>query len=235
MICIEGTLVTDWHQLFIHSWLRYADTPPIAPPPIRQYPQDQLGRVVASDGRPHNTIRQTLLQHIQLADQRVWLATAYFAPSWRIRRHLRKAARRGVDVRLLLPGPLTDHPPVRHAGRRFYTRLLKHGVRIFEYQPRVFHAKVALCDHWISIGSSNFDHWGLRWNQEANQEVEDPDFAGQVADMLEEDFTECREYHYHAWCQRNWYARSRERFWGAVDQWLAAITNRLQRRRQPPK
>ena len=56
---------------------------------------------------------------------RVWIATAYFIPPWKIRRALKKAVGRGVDVRLLLPGPVTDHPAVRHAGRRYYQRLLR--------------------------------------------------------------------------------------------------------------
>jgi phosphatidylserine/phosphatidylglycerophosphate/cardiolipin synthase-like enzyme len=170
-----------------------------------------------------------LLNHIRSAERTVWLATAYFIPAWRIRRALRNAARRGVDVRLLLPGPHTDHPAIRHAGRRFYGRLLANGVRIFEYQPRFLHSKVFLCDHWVSIGSSNLDRWNLRWNLEANQEIDDSAFAGQVRAMFEADFRESIECRYAQWRKRPWSARARERLWGRVDLWLHRLGRGLRR------
>ena len=80
----------------------------------------------------------------------------------------------------MLPGPVTDHPAVRWMGRWHYERMLRNGVRIFEYQPRFLHAKVLLCDARVSIGSTNADRWNYHWNLEANQEVDDPVIAEQV-------------------------------------------------------
>ncbi len=137
-----------------------------------------------------------------------------------MRRALRRAAQRGADVRLMLPGPRTDLPAVRHAGRRFYTGLLRHAVRVFEYQPRVLHMKVLLCDDWVSIGSSNVDRWNLRWNLEANQEIADRRFAAEVQAMFEADFRNCEEIDYREWRRRPWHRRFLERFWGWVDVWL---------------
>src|SRR5690606_26145988 len=119
--------------------------------------------VIARAGREVE-VRRSFVRAVRAAGRRVWLATAYFVPSWKLRRALRRAAHRGVDVRLLLPGPITDHPGVRHAGRRLYSRLLRNGVHIFEYQPRFSHTKLMLCDDWVSTGSSNSDRWNLHWN-----------------------------------------------------------------------
>jgi cardiolipin synthase len=171
-----------------------------------------------------------LFRRVRNAEQRVWLATAYFVPSRKLLRALRRAVRQGADVRLLLPGPHTDHPAIRHAGRRFYTRLLRHGVRIFEYQPRFLHTKTLLCDRWVSLGSSNFDRWNLRWNLEANQEVDDQRFADAVAVMFETDFSECIEIDLRRW-RRRWFGRLREQLWGKVDMWLESLGRRKVRRR----
>jgi len=138
-------------------------------------------------------------------------------------RGLKAATLRGVDVRLLLPGPFTDPPAVRHAGRRFYTGLLKHGVRVFEYQPRFLHAKTMLCDDWVTIGSSNFDRWNLRWNLEANQETGSERFAREVQRMFEHDFSDSLEVHLEDWRRRSVRQRLREHLWGRVDMFLESL------------
>ena len=165
-------------------------------------------------------IKRSLYNRVRRAERRVWVQIAYFVPSRKVRRALRQAAGRGVDVRLLLPGPYTDHPAIRHAGRRFYAGLLRAGVRIFESQPRFLHAKTMLCDNWVSIGSSNLDRWNLRWNLEANQEVDNILFAQATGAMFEEDFLNSIECRYEDWRRRPWYARLREHLWGRVDMWL---------------
>ncbi|MEK7321471.1 MAG: phospholipase D-like domain-containing protein [Pseudomonadota bacterium] len=221
VVAIAGPVVADWHHLFTHTWRRYArsavNPPPTAPSAVAGA---RLGRVCYTRGIAYPEIQRSALNRIRRAVQRVWIATAYFVPSSKLRRALIRAARRGVEVRLLLPGPHSDHPAVRHAGRRFYYRLLHHGVRIFEYQPRFTHSKVLLCDDWVSIGSSNIDRWTMRWNLEANQEIADADFAADVHAMLNSDFAESKEYLLPHWKNRPWYRRLLERFWGGVDVWL---------------
>ena len=145
--------------------------------------------------------------------------SAYFVPARRFRRALRRAAQRGVDVRLLVPGARTDHPWVRHASRRFYARMLRYGVRIFEYQPSMLHAKMILCDDWVSVGSSNLDRWSLRWNLEANQEVADRGFADSAAALFESDFNVSRAISRRHWSRRAWLDRVRERIAGALDRY----------------
>ncbi len=218
MIEIRGATVADWQTLFEENWRHCTDLILALPHTMAQHVMlNQRGRVVIANGPTRAEIKRSLLNKAHHARRTLWIATAYFVPSWKIRRTLRSAARRGIDVRLLLPGEHTDHPAVRHAGRRFYYNLLSHGVRIFEYQPRFTHSKVLLCDDWTSIGSSNIDRWNFRWNLEANQEVEDPQFAALVHAMFTTDFASSREYHIDEWRARPWYRRMLEWFWGGVD------------------
>jgi phosphatidylserine/phosphatidylglycerophosphate/cardiolipin synthase-like enzyme len=116
-------------------------------------------------------------------------------------------------------------------GRRYYTSLLASGVRIFEYQPRFLHAKVLLCDHWTSMGSSNVDRWNFRWNLEANQEIDDAEFARAVQARFELDLADCREIVSERWARRPWDRHVREWFWGKVESLLAWFSYRKNTKR----
>jgi phosphatidylserine/phosphatidylglycerophosphate/cardiolipin synthase-like enzyme len=224
---VSGPVLTDWQDLFIRVWNRHASLDLMLPAPAaRTELADMRGRVATASPLRAQDIRRSLFRRVRDAKQRVWLVTAYFVPSRKLLRALKHAARQSADVRLLLPGPHTDHPAIRHAGRRFYSSLLRHGVRIFEYQPRFLHAKTLLCDQWVSIGSSNFDRWNLRWNLEANQEVDDVNFAAGVRSMLEADFMESVEIDREQWQRRRWITRLREHLWGRVDMWLENLGRR---------
>ncbi len=226
MVRITGPVVSDWQALFSAAWERGTGRA-IALAPIGTLAQGkEWGRVSHNHGMQQRDISRNALNRVRNAQHRVWLATAYFVPPLKLRRALRRAAWRGVDVRLLLPGPHTDHPAVRHAGRRFYAGLLRQGVRIFEYQPRFTHSKMLLCDDWSSIGSSNIDRWTLRWNLEANQEIDSATTAAAARRMLEQDFAQCAELSWQTWPHRPWYRRGLETFWGWVDRALERWLNR---------
>lgn len=204
MLEVRGPCVNDWHVLFFDNYSRWHPAEPVDPIPAAGNAGEQTGRVVSSRTPLRSEIIRSFVRRIRYAERRVWLMTAYFVPSRKLRRVLRQSARRGADVRIVLPGPHTDHAWVRHIGRRYYARLLRNGVRIFEYQPRFLHAKVLLCDHWCTIGSSNVDRWNFRWNLEANQEIDDPGMADRVAEMFAADIAQCREYTYEQWLARPW-------------------------------
>jgi cardiolipin synthase len=193
-------------------------------PPARatEYPDGAPGRLVYSSGGVRLQLKKMLLNRIRHGQQRIWMTSAYFISSRKIRRALRRATIDGKNVRLLLPGPMTDHPALRYASRRYYARLLRHGVRIFEYQRRFMHTKVVLVDDWCTLGSSNMDRWNFRWNLEANQEVEDPVLAVKVREMLLTDFAHSEEIDYRLWMQRSRSQRLKEWLWGIVDRWQAA-------------
>jgi cardiolipin synthase A/B len=225
MLSVSGPVVADWSELFERTWwgLIRGQAEPLATP-VRPAQQGiTRSRVCASNGPRAHYVNQSLYTHIAQARQRVWLVTPYFLPSLKLRRVLIQAALNKLDVRILVPGNLTDHPAIRHASRRHFARLLKQGVRIFEYQPRFIHAKIALCDDWCSIGSTNFDRWNLHWNLDANQEVDDADFAAQVHALVEQDFTHSEELHYASWLQRPWHLRVREWLNGKLDQLLSKL------------
>lgn len=224
MLEIKGPVLTDWCFLFAAVWQRGSNVPLLVnvfSPQMQQ--EDMTGRVTGANGLLKQDVKKSFMSQVGSARNRVWMATAYFVPSWRIRRRLRQAARRGADVRLLLPGPHTDHPAVRRAGQRFYSRLLRRGVRIFEYQPRVLHAKAILCDNWVSIGSSNLDRWSMRWNLEANQEINDAGFAEVLAVQFAADFADSNELDYQQWSRRPRHVRLSEWFWGIIDLWLSRL------------
>lgn len=213
----QGPVVQDWWRAFANNLAQVTDQSIVVPSGEVGARGNQRGRVVLSAAQGRTEVRRAAVNRIRNAVQRVWLATAYFVPSWKIRRALRRAARRGVDVRLVLPGPHVDHPAVRHAGRRYYGRLLRSGVRIFEYQPRFFHAKTLICDDWVSIGSANVDRWNLRWNLEANQEIEDAGFALEVVEQFARDLSCSTEMTHMRWHRRGVMAKSLELFWGTID------------------
>ena len=230
MIEIRGPVLGDWQQLFTESWNKYAEQalalPTVTPD---SFADGQRGRVTVNEARRRMGIQRSLLKYLKSAEQRIWFATAYFLPSWSIRRKLKRAARRGVDVRLLLPGPVTDHPGVRYASRRYYGRLLKSGIRIYEYTPRFFHAKTVLCDNWITIGSCNYDRWNLQWNLEANQEVDAPEITASTVAIFMNDFANSLEYNCEEWEQRSRWLRTLEWFWRRVE--LLSLKIRHRRRR----
>ena len=234
----RGPVVGDWVNVFHrnwHTWTRLQITG--AEKRIESGATDrgaspgQVGRVAAGRFFGRSEIQRSFIKRIHNAERRVWMMTAYFVPSYRLLRALRKAARRGVDVRLVLPGPITDHPAVRYAGRRYFYTLLDAGVRIFEYQPRFLHAKVLLCDGWVSLGSSNIDRWNLRWNLEGNQEIEDTEFAALTTALFEADIQFSEECKLQQWQSRSGYHRCLEWFWGKIDLLLENLSERIGRRK----
>jgi cardiolipin synthase A/B len=218
---IHGPVVCDWQEAFARTWRHSGGEFTLPPPPVDPLPGEEArGRVVLSEAWYRSELANAVARRIAGANKRAWIMSAYFVPSRRLRKALRRAARRGVDVRLVVPGPLTDHPWVRHAARRFYGKLLRNGVRIFEFQPRVLHGKMSICDDWVSVGSSNLDRWSFKWNLEANQEIDDARFSDVAAAVFEKDCGQSLELDRRRWPRRAWIDRLQERLAGALDRWL---------------
>jgi cardiolipin synthase A/B len=220
MVEIHGPIVGDWQRAFARTWKRCGPQLTLRAVPAEASADGAVGRLSLSEARHRSILATGVIRRIDAAVTRVWIMSAYFVPSRRFRKALRRAARRSVDVRLVMPGPRTDHPWVRHAARRFYGRMLRNGVQIFEYQPQMLHAKVILCDDWVSVGSSNLDRWSLRWNLEANQEVADTAFANTVAELFAADLRVSQAISRRHWHQRAWLDRVRESIAGALDRQL---------------
>ena len=117
--------------------------------------------------RHRREILHAYLSNIYRAQRRVFITNAYFVPDLAVVRALKRAARRGVDVRVLLPSE-SDVPIVKHASRAMWGGLMKAGVRLFEWQPSILHSKSAVIDgRWSTIGSFNLDYQSLRQNLSA--------------------------------------------------------------------
>jgi phosphatidylserine/phosphatidylglycerophosphate/cardiolipin synthase-like enzyme len=240
----EGLVVGDWLMVFKRNWDVWTkkqfpvsvnqlskETTTTEGLSVNEKSSGQAGRVASGRYFGRSEIQRAFVKRVLSAERHVWMMTAYFVPLSRLLRALRLAARRGVDVRLLVPGPATDHPSIRYAGRRHFYRLLRAGVRIYEYQPRFMHAKVLLCDGWVSLGSSNVDRWNLRWNLEGNQEIEDSQFTHEIRELFEVDFQESTECLLQDWHSRSWVGRWQEWFWGRIEGLLAKLAERLRRHR----
>jgi cardiolipin synthase len=137
------------------------------------------------DNLRHRTgIENAYLGAIARAREEIVLANAYFFPGRRFRHALLAAAARGVKITLLLQG-VADHPMMQYATRALYPLFLEKGIRLFEYQRSVLHAKVAVIDHhWATVGSSNIDPFSLMLAQEANVAILDREFAATLAASL---------------------------------------------------
>jgi len=224
MCRVQGPVVDDLVNLFTEQWSRACSED--APLPPNRDPRtggEAQVRVLTCAGPRNQQIKFSILRMTRTARQRVWICTAYFLPSFATRLALRRAARRGIDVRVLVAGPLTDQRWIYHASKRYYRRLLKAGVRIYEYQPRMLHAKIALIDDQVSMGSCNLDHWSLRWNLEANIEVRDPALVRDVEQLFIADFGQSQEITATGWARRPWHRKVRELIWAVISQWILRI------------
>jgi len=148
------------------------------------------------------------------ARERLWVTTAYFAPDEAFVDLFCHAATRGVDVRVLVNGPNVDKEVVREAGQRQYGRMLEAGVRIFEYQPTMLHAKVMIADGWANLGSSNLEHRSLGLDEELIVAFDDPALVDELARHFADDLDASEEFDLDRWNRRSLAKRSRER---AVD------------------
>lgn len=213
---VEGPLVARIHADTRHVWrlVRWARLGRRPPPPAT------LPAVPAGDGtteaallirdnlRHRRDIENAYLAAIDAARREILIANAYFLPGRRFRKVLLAAAKRGVVVKLLLQGP-TDHILLHYATQSLYDRMLRAGVRVFEYAPAELHAKVAVIDgDWATVGSSNIDPFSLLLSREANVVVRDAGFAAQLQTSLQAAFDgAAREIRVADQRRRSWLAR----------------------------
>jgi cardiolipin synthase len=141
---------------------------------------------VTRDNRGHRTdIERHYRAAVRTARERILIANAYFFPGYRLLRDLRRAARRGVQVDLILQDQV-DMPWAQRGSKLLYEYLMRAGVRVYEYSERPLHAKVAVVDdRWATVGSSNLDPTSLSLNLEANVVVRDETFARHLREQIE--------------------------------------------------
>lgn len=203
---IEGPVVQQVHG-FVHEvlapvrsalvrWMRQGfKRQEKARPPALPAVGDAYAALVTRDNERHpNDIERCYRMAIRTAKREIVIANAYFFPGYRLLRELRRAARRGVAVHLILQGE-PDMAIVRIGARMLYHSLVKDGVHVHEYCKRPLHGKVAVVDgEWATVGSSNLDPLSLSLNLEANLLIRDPGFAAELRSRLQRLMdNECRE------------------------------------------
>ena len=148
---------------------------------------------------------------IAAARRTLYITNAYFVPDDDFRRLLMESARSGVDVRILTAGDKTDVPATRFAGRAHYEDLLAAGVRIYEYQPSMMHAKTFVVDGvWSSVGTMNFDTRSLAFNDETNLVAHDAEFGAIMDSVFVADLSHSRELVLEEFVERSWTEKLRE-------------------------
>jgi cardiolipin synthase len=203
-IGVEGPAVAEFQRLFIGEW-NYQKGPPLS---SREYfPQverqgNQIVRIIGSVPQRFNPIYVTLISAIINSETNAYITDAYFAPDRQMLHTLEQAARRGVDVRLLLPSQ-TDEPLIVSAARSHYEALLKAGVKIYEWQGKMLHAKTATIDGvWSTVGTSNLDWWSIARNNEVNAIVLSHSFGDQMDLMFRNDMENSRQIELDQWKHR---------------------------------
>jgi cardiolipin synthase len=145
---------------------------------------------------------------IATAQKELLIQNPYFIPDAEVVGLLDGAVKRGVAVRVMVPGAVTDSSIVRHAGHYHYEELLRDGVKICEYQPTLNHEKVMIVDGvWAHVGSTNFDDRSLDINDEASVGLIDPGVAGQLRASFYRDARQCKPVELRVWSQRSWWHR----------------------------
>lgn len=215
-IRLEGPAAADLARISLDTWPK--ERKRLQAPAIRidRPPAQANGSPVLILGssrlRDRFRISRNLRFAFRQARRRIWIANPYCLPGRAFRGELRRAARRGVDVRLLVPRT-SDVPPALYASQHLFERFLKWGIRIFEWPGPMMHAKTAVIDtQWSTVGSYNMDPLSLLLNDELTAVLFNRDFGLRLEAMFREDFGECRELTLEAWRKRGWLRRLAERF-----------------------
>ncbi|WP_188568461.1 cardiolipin synthase [Undibacterium terreum] len=221
-IKIEGPAVAALQLAFIEVWASQeaGDLPDRKFFPPLNPVGDKLVRVLASQPDGDYDIYKAYILAIQEAKKTIHITSAYFVPDVQMVRALCEAAQRGVEVQLILPG-VSDNGIVFHAGRSFYSKLLESGVKIYQLQVSVLHAKTAVIDGaWSTVGSTNLDTRSFLHNRELNVIVLGDSFAQDMEKAFSDDLRGSKEITKQQWEDRPFGDKLKE--WGArrMGYWL---------------
>jgi cardiolipin synthase len=194
---VEGPVVAELQSAFLDNWLRtngsvlHGNT---YFPPLASVGSYKAQAFKSSSKGGSESARLMYLMSISSASKSVRLANAYFVPDNLAIDTFIEAAKRGVKIEIIVPGRHIDQQAVRKASRNLWPKLLEAGIRIYEYQPTMFHCKYMIVDDlWVSVGSSNFDSRSFKLNAEANLNVLNPSFAEKQIHLFAQDKANAKE------------------------------------------
>ena len=208
---IEGSAVAQMQAIFMDNWVK---TTAEVLDGNRYFPElPAAGTVPAqmfksSPREGTEDIRVMNLLVIAAARKRIRLSASYYVPDALTTQEFLEARARGVEVEIIVPGAETDSATVKHASRGKWGPLLRAGVKIYEFQPTMYHCKVMIVDDvFVSLGSANFGNRSFRLNDEANLNVYDRDFTREQIRVFEADCAMSRQVSYHDWSSRSLWKR----------------------------
>jgi cardiolipin synthase A/B len=209
---VSGTLVREAAKLFDALWRDHRNWTPALGGNATLVPN--------LTGRCRHRIRCLYADAFAGARRRIYLTTPYFVPDLHMQQHLMNAARRGVDVRLLVPAR-SDVPLARWAANAFYATLIAAGVRVYEYLPRMLHAKTTVVDgNWAVLGTANFDYRSFFLNYELVLAVREPRFCARLEREFHADLGESMSVSAGRWAGRRWWRRMQEFLGWTLRRWL---------------
>src|SRR4030043_1547551 len=222
-IQIEGPAVAEFQKLFLDTWLKQKGQKLSEPnyfPDLKEA-GNALVRVVGSTQGQDNRITFIVyVSAITFAEHSIHMTNSYFIPDDQIVKALTDAARRGVDVKIILPG-ITDSQLALYAQRYHYSGLLKSGVKLYEHSTSLLHAKTAVVDNvWSTVGSTNMDFLSLLNNDEVNAVILNHEFAVEMEKMFVRDLANSRQIQWEEWKKRPLLPRIREWFVNLFVRWL---------------
>ena len=212
-IFLEGPIAKRLLDIFKESWKIWKGTSVHFTKNVEQLAGGlPVLPIFTSSAKGRRRMRKLLYYSINQSRKSIYLTTAYFTPSIRMLQVLENAVSRGVDVKLLLPGK-SDVLAAHYAGRAFFTKLLKAGVEIYNYEGEILHAKTAVFDEmWSIIGSSNLDFQSLRRNDEGNVGIIDTGFGKQMTEIFTEDLNQSKKITLDIWLKRPFLEKIKEKF-----------------------
>ncbi len=202
-LMIQGPVVNDMQKDFEKMWNRSQRKR--VRNIKRELPSDLEFRYVSNNPLPkQRKLYNQLVEAIKNSTKCIYITTPYFVPTHRITHALKRASRRGVEVKILMP-ERSDHTFVDLAARTYFHTILKSGIRIFLYKNRMMHAKtIVIDDNWSTIGTLNIDHVSLLYNFEANIVSNNVILSNQLKDQFNIDLQNTEEITLEKWDQRYW-------------------------------
>jgi cardiolipin synthase len=203
---VEGPVVAQMQAAFLDNWMKTRAVVLHGKdyfPPLQEAGPLRCQMFKSSPMEGSESARLMYLLSIAAAERNIQVGNAYFLPDDLTTQTLLEAVERGVKVEVLLPGSTIDSQTVRFASRQRLGRLLEGGVRVFEYEPTLYHCKCMMIDgFWTSVGSANFDNRSFRINDEANLNVIDREFTAEASRVFSRDLERAREFTYRDWQRR---------------------------------
>ncbi|OPZ09356.1 MAG: Major cardiolipin synthase ClsA [candidate division BRC1 bacterium ADurb.BinA292] len=213
---LEGPAVAQLQAAFMDNWIKTSDQ--VLHGDAYFKPAEPAGDACcqvfkSSPNEGSSSVRLMYLFSLAAARRHVRIANSYFVPDEHAQQELVRARERGVAVDIILPGGTIDYEAVRRASRANWGPLLEAGVRIWEYQPTMYHCKVMIVDDcWVSVGSTNLDNRSFRLNDEANLNIHDREFAARQVEIFERDRERSREVSLEEWRRRPLREKALEHF-----------------------